>query len=47
MLKARTKVKAISEARLASGVQEGVIKKDNDPELLGEAKSAMKDMCEK
>ena len=44
MLKARTN--AISEARQADSVQERVIEKDNDPELPGEAKSAMKDMCE-
>ena len=46
MLKARTNVKAISEARQADSVQERVIEKDNDPELPGEAKSAMKEMCE-
>ena len=46
MLKARTNIKAISEARQADGVQERVIERDNDPELPGEAKSAMKNMCE-
>ena len=46
ILKVMTIVKAISEARQADGVQEMVIEKDNDPELPGEDKSAMKDMCE-
>ena len=46
MLKAKANLKAIREARQTDGKEEVVVEKQNDPELPGEAKSAMNDMCE-
>ena len=46
MLKAKANLKAIREARQTDGKEEAVLEKQNDPELPGEAKSAMNDMCE-
>ena len=46
MLKAKANLKAIREARQTDGKEEAVVEKQNDPELPGEAKSAMNDMCE-
>ena len=46
MLKAKANLKAIREARQTDGKEEAVVEKHNDPELPGEAKSAMNDMCE-
>ena len=46
MLKSKANLKAIREARQTEGKEEAVVEKQNDPELPGEAKSAMNDMCE-
>ena len=46
MLQANVNLKAISEARHDDGREEGASEKDDELELPGEAKSAMKDMCE-
>ena len=46
MLKAKANLKAIREARQTDGKKEVVVEKHNDPELPGEAKSAMNDTCE-
>ena len=46
MLKAKANLKAIRETRQTDGKEEAVVEKQNDPELPGEAKSAMNDMCE-
>ena len=44
MFEAQSNIKKINEARLANGKEESVSKKDDDPQLMGEAKTAMNDM---
>ena len=44
MLEAQSNIKQINEARLASGPEERVNKNDDDPQLMGEAKTAMNDV---
>ena len=44
MLAARSNVKQINEARQADGEEEKMSKEDDDPQLLGEAKTAMHDV---
>ena len=44
MLEAQSNIKKINEARLANGKEEKVSKEDDDPQLMGEAKTAMNDM---
>ena len=39
-------LKAKANLRQTDGKEEAVVEKQNDPELPGEAKSAMNDMCE-
>ena len=46
MLKAQSNIKKINEARQANGIEEKVNKEDDDPQLLGEAKTAMKEVVE-
>ena len=46
MLKAQSNIKKINEARQADGIEEKVNKVDDDPQLLGEAKTAMKEVVE-
>ena len=50
ILKAKTNLKAIKKARQADALEEPVVQNNDDPELPGElpgeAKLAMKDMCE-
>ena len=46
MLKAQSNIKKINEARQADGVEEKVNKEDDDPQLMGEAKTAMKEVVE-
>ena len=45
ILDAQSKIKEINKARQADG-EEKQINKDNDPQLLGEAKNAMDDMAD-
>ena len=44
MLEAQSNIKKINEARYANGKEEKVNKEDDDPQLMGEAKTAMNDM---
>ena len=44
MLKAQSNIKKINEARQSDGIEEKGNKEDDDPQLLGEAKTAMKDV---
>ena len=44
MLEAQSNIKQINEARLASGPEESVNKSHDDPQLMGEAKTAMNDV---
>ena len=44
MLEAQSNIKKINEAKLANGKEERVSKEDDDPQLMGEAKTAMIDM---
>ena len=46
MLKAQSNIKKINEARQADGIEEKVNKEDDDPQLMGEAKTAMKEVVE-
>ena len=46
MLKAQSNIKKINEARQADGLEENVNKEDNDPQLMGKAKTAMKEVVE-
>ena len=46
ILEAQSTVKDINEARQADGEEQRVSKEDNDPQLIGEAKSAMHDMLD-
>ena len=46
MLAARSNVKQINEARQADGEEEKLSKEDDDPQLLGEAKTAMHDVLD-
>ena len=46
MLQAHSNIKKINEARQADGVEEKVNKEDDDPQLMGEAKTAMKEVVE-
>ena len=46
MLKAQSNIKNINEARQSDGVEEKVNKEDDDPQLIGEAKTAMKEVVE-
>ena len=46
ILKAQSNIKKINEARQADGLEEKVNKEDDDPQLLGEAKTAMKEVVE-
>ena len=46
MLKAQSNIKKINEARQADGIEEKVNKEDDNPHLLGEAKTAMKEVVE-
>ena len=46
MLEAQSTVKDINEARQADGEEKRFSKEDNDPQLPGEAKSAMHDMVD-
>ena len=46
MMKAQSMVKDINEAREADGVEEKINKEDDNPQLLGQAKSAMQDVCD-
>ena len=46
MLKAQSNILKINEARQADGVEEKVNKEDDDPQLMGEAKTAMKEVVE-
>ena len=46
ILDAQTKIKEINEARQADGEEKRVIKEDDDPQLMGEAKIAMHDMAD-
>ena len=46
MLKAQSNILKINEARQADGVEEKVNKEDDDPQLMGEAKTAMKVVVE-
>ena len=46
ILEAQSTVKDINEARQADGAEQRVSKEDNDPQLIGEAKSAMHDMLD-
>ena len=46
MLKALSNIRKINEARQADGIEEKVNKEDDDPQLLGEAKTAMKEVVE-
>ena len=46
MLDAQSKIKEINEARQADGEEKRVSKEDNDPQLMGEAKTAMHDMAD-
>ena len=46
MLKAQSNIKKINEARQADGLAENVNKEDNDPQLMGKAKTAMKEVVE-
>ena len=46
ILEAQSTVKDINEARQADGAEQQVSKDDNDPQLIGEAKSAMHDMLD-
>ena len=45
ILDAQSKIKEINEARQADG-EEKRVNKDNDPQLMGEAKTAMRDMAD-
>ena len=44
MLEAQSNIKQINEARLASGPEERINKNDDDPQLMGKAKTAMNDV---
>ena len=46
MLKAQSNIKKINEARQADGIEEKVSKEDDDPQLMGEAKTAMTEVVE-
>ncbi len=46
MLEAQSNIKQINEARQASGQEEKVSKPDDDPHLMGEAKTAMDDVLD-
>ena len=46
MLKAQSNIKTINEARQADGEEEKVSKHDDDPQLMGEAKTAMNDVLD-
>ena len=46
MLKAQSNIKKINEARQADGVEEKVNKEDDDPQLMGETKKAIKEVVE-
>ena len=46
LLEAQSNIKQINEARLASGPEERVNKNDDDPQLMGEAKTAMNDVLD-
>ena len=46
IMEAQSKIKEINEARQASGVEERVTKDDNDPQLMGEARTAVTDMLD-
>ena len=46
MLAARSNVKQINKARQADGEEEKLSKEDDDPQLLGEAKTAMHDVLD-
>ena len=46
MLKAQSNIKKINEARQTDGIEEKINKEDDDPQLLGEAKTAMKEVVE-
>ena len=45
ILKAKTSLKAIKKAWQSDALEEPVVQKDDDPELHGEDKLAMNDMC--
>ena len=47
MLEVQSSIKAINEARQADGEEGKVSKHDNDPQLMGEAKTAMNDVFDK
>ena len=44
MLQARANIKQINDARQADGEEQKISKQDDDPQLLGEAKTAMKEL---
>ena len=44
MLEAQSNIKKINESRLTNGKEQRVSKEDDDPQLMGEAKTAMNDM---
>ena len=44
MLQARANIKQINDARQADGEEHKISKQDGDPQLLGEAKTAMKEL---
>ena len=44
MLQARANIKQINDARQADGEEHKISKQDDDPQLLGEAKTAMKEL---
>ena len=46
ILDAHSKIKEINEARQGDGEEKRVNKEDNDPQLIGEAKTAMQDMAD-
>ena len=46
MLEAQSNIKEINEARHADGEEEKISKEDNDPQLMGEARTAMDDVAD-
>ena len=46
MLEAQSNIKKINEARHADGEEEKISKEDNDPQLMGEARTAMDDVAD-
>ena len=46
MLEAQSNIKKINEARHAEGEEEKISKEDNDPQLMGEARTAMDDVVD-